>query len=118
MPGGTCACADCKLDATLGMTRKLLLLVLLIAASAHAQLQEKITVERILVDTRVTNDSGDPITGLKPEDFRVKIDGKLAKVESADWIAETAVARELANLDAPQGQVNTSLDQPAPRGRL
>ena len=46
------------------MTRKLLLLVLLIAASAHAQLQEKITVERILVDTRVTNDSGDPITGL------------------------------------------------------
>jgi len=98
--------------------RRLGLVLLLIAASAHAQLQEKITVERILVDTRVTNDSGDPITGLKPEDFRVKIDGKLAKVESADWIPETAVARELANLDAPQGQVNTSLDQPAPRGRL
>jgi len=88
------------------------------AASAAGQLQEKITVERILIDARVTNDSGDPITGLKPEDFRVKIDGKLAKVESADWIPETAVARDLANLDEPQGEVNTSTDQPAPRGRL
>ena len=89
------------------------------AASAAGQLQEKITVERILIDARVTNDSGDPITGLKPEDFRVKIDGKLAKVESADWIPETTVARELANIDAPpQGEVNTSTDQPAPRGRL
>ena len=98
--------------------RRLGLVLLLVAASAHAQLQEKITVERILVDTRVTNDSGDPITGLKPEDFRVKIDGKLARVESADWIPETMVERELASIDTPQGQVNNSTDQPAPRGRL
>jgi VWFA-related protein len=98
--------------------RRLALFLVLVAATSHAQLQEKITVERILIDARVTNDSGDPITGLKPEDFRVKIDGKLAKVESADWIPETMVARDLANLDAPQGEVNTSVDQPAPKGRL
>src|SRR5262249_19697201 len=56
---------------------------------------------------------------LKPGDFRVKIDGKLATVESVDWIPESTVARELANIDAPQqADVNTSMEQPAPRGRL
>jgi VWFA-related protein len=98
---------------------RVLLIVLLLAVTASAQLQEKITVERILVDVRVTNDSGDPIMGLKPEDFRVKVDGKLAAVESVDWIPETAAARELANIDNPPlAEVNTSTDQPAPRGRL
>ena len=83
--------------------RRLTVLLALLTTPLFAQLQEKITVERILVDARVTNDSGDPIAGLKPEDFRVKIDGKLARVESADWISETARGRE---------------QQPAPAGRL
>ena len=99
--------------------RRFPILLVLLAAAAHAQLQEKITVERILVDVRVTNDSGDPILGLKPEDFRVKIDGKVAAIESVEWIPETAAARELANIDAPPpADVNTSTDQPAPPGRL
>lgn len=99
--------------------RRLALLLVLLATTAHAQVQEKITVERILIDARVTNDGGDPILGLKPEDFRVKIDGKLARVESVDWIPESTVARELANIDAPPAaEVNTSMEQPAPRGRL
>src|SRR5207249_108798 len=96
----------------------LFLIALLFATTAHAQIQEQITVERILVDARVTNDSGDPILGLRPDDFRVRIDGKVAKVESVEWIPETTVGRELANLDAPQTEVNTSTDQPRPRGRL
>jgi VWFA-related protein len=95
------------------------LATIFIAAAAHAQVKEEITVERILVDARVTNDSGDPILGLKPEDFRVKIDGKLARVESAEWIPESAAARALASIDEPApAEVNTSMDQPAPRGRL
>jgi len=103
------------------MTHRIVAIVaLLLAAAAQAQLQEKITVERILIDTRVTNDRGDPILGLKPEDFRVRIDGKPATVESAEWIPETTLARDLANIDAPPPpvEVNTSIDQPAPRGRL
>ena len=103
------------------MRRIAALLALLLAAAAHAQVQEKITVERILIDTRVTNDSGDPILGLTKDDFRVKIDGKLAAVESAEWIPESALARDLASIDvdAPKrDEVNTSLEQPAPRGRL
>src|SRR5258707_10957424 len=92
--------------------------ITLFATSLTAQVQEQITVERILVDTRVTDDRGNPITGLKASDFHVRVDGKPAKVESVEWIAETAAARELANIDSALADVNTSLDQPAPHGRL
>jgi VWFA-related protein len=95
------------------------LIGLLIAGTANAQqYQEKITVERILIDARVTDSYGNPITGLTPANFRVRIDGKAATVESADWIPETAASRELAEIDKPQPEVNTTLDEPAPRGRL
>ncbi len=80
--------------------------------------ETQITVERILIDARVTSDRGDPILGLQPSDFRVRIDGKPASVESVEWIPETAVGRDLATLDAPPVEVNRSLDQPAPSGRL
>ncbi len=88
------------------------------AGPTQSQYQEKITVERILIDARVTDSRGNPILGLKLADFQVRIDGKLAKVESAEWIPETAVARDLAEMDRPQPEVNTSLDVPPPRGRL
>ena len=93
-------------------------LFLFLTVPLHAQLQEQITVERILVDARVTDDRGDPITGLKAADFKVRIDGRDAIVESIEWIPETAAARELASADAAIEDVNTSLDQPAPHGRL
>jgi len=93
-------------------------IALLLATTASAQVQEQITVERILVDARVTDDHGNPITGLKPADFNVRVDGKPAIVESVEWIPETAAARELASIDAAIAGVNTTLDQPVPRGRL
>ncbi len=80
--------------------------------------QETITVERIIVDARVTDSKGDPITGLKPADFKVRVDGKPAAVESAEWIPETAAARELADIEKPPVEINTSMDVPAPQGRL
>jgi VWFA-related protein len=95
-----------------------LLLLLLMSSSASAQLQEKITVERIIVDARVTDSRGDPILGLTLADFKVRIDGKPAAVESVDWIPETAAARELADVDRPQPEINTSTAVPPPRGRL
>jgi VWFA-related protein len=95
-----------------------IVLALLFAVQATAQVQERITVERIIVDTRVTDDRGNPVTGLKTSDFRVRIDGKPAAVESSEWIPETAAARELAAIDSAIADVNTSLDQPAPHGRL
>src|SRR6266849_2209473 len=94
------------------------LMALLALAAPEQQYQERITVERILIDARVTDSHGNPITGLKPADFRVRVDGKAAMVESVDWIPETAAERELAEMDKPQPEVNTTLSVPAPRGRL
>lgn len=98
--------------------RSYLAALVLLAVPLAAQVQEQITVERILVDARVTDDRGNPITGLKASDFRVRVDGKAAGVESVEWIPETAAARELASIDNAIADVNTSLDQPAPHGRL
>jgi|SRR5581483_9606310 len=85
---------------------------------ATQQYQEKITVERILVDARVTDSRGEPILGLKPADFRVRVDGRPAIVESAEWVPETAVGRAIAEIEQPPPEVNNTLDVPAPRGRL
>ena len=98
-------------------------MLLAVSAAASAQktpppLKETITVERIIVDARVTHSSGEAILGLTARDFNVRVGGVLAKVESADWIPETAAAREIADIDKPQVTVNNSLDVPAPRGRL
>ena len=71
------------------------MLAALLFALQQPQLQEQITVERVIVDARVTDYQGNPIAGLKPSDFKVKIDGKPAKVEAADWIADTAAQREI-----------------------
>jgi VWFA-related protein len=91
-------------------------LLLAAAMQQQPQLQEQITVERVIVDARVTNSTGDPITGLKASDFIVKIDGKRATVESADWIADTAAQREIdETLASPDAPVSAS---PQSRGRL
>src|SRR6266540_1368142 len=81
-----------------------------------AQVREQITVERILVDARVTDAMGDPILGLTAADFIVKVDGRLARVESVDWIPETAAQREIAEFD--EAQPTPATDVPAPKGRL
>ena len=103
------------------MLRLALVLVLFPALASAQQLQETITVERVLIDARVTDTHGDPILGLAPDDFVVKLDGKLAKVESVDWIPETAVAREIAGVEKEDVQVMAPASTPdviAPAGRL
>src|SRR4029079_8506318 len=99
-----------------------MLAALLFAASLQQpQLQEQITVERVIVDARVTDADGNPITGLKPSDFRVKIDGKPAKVEAADWIADTEAQREIdetAGVPAAPAPAPTPSNPQPQRGRL
>jgi VWFA-related protein len=91
---------------------------LLAAVPLFAQVKETITVERILVDARVTQANGDPMLGLMPDDFRVRVDNKAARVESVTWVPESAKAREDAGIEAALPDVNTSMDVPPPRGRL
>jgi len=95
-----------------------LLLVAVPSFGQDMRSQESITVERIIVDARVTDAAGDPITGLTAADFKVKIDGKLSRIESLEWIPENAAARELAEVEKAPAEVNTGMDIPPPQGRL
>lgn len=71
------------------MRRVVAVLVLLFATEAHAQYGESITVWRALVDVRVTTASGEPVQGLTADDFFVRIGGKPATVETAEWVDDT-----------------------------
>jgi VWFA-related protein len=67
--------------------------VLVVAASiAHAQQQpprfaERVNVDRILIDARVVDDGGRPVSDLEVEVFGVKLGGKAARVDSVQWVA-------------------------------
>jgi len=63
-------------------------LLLLAFPSAAQKFEETITVERILFDIRVTESRGEPITALTADDFKVRIGGKDAKVESVVWVSD------------------------------
>lgn len=109
--------ADCILSSMLAIA--------LCAVLAAPQLQETITVSRVVVDARVTEYAGEPITDLTPADFDVRIAGKRAVVESAEWIEDAVDSRPLtvdrspAAPDAPpnSSQPSTVNRQP-PAGRL
>jgi VWFA-related protein len=51
---------------------------------------ERVEVSRVLIDARALDDFGEPIRGLTASDFRVRIDGKAARVESAYWVGASA----------------------------
>lgn len=72
-----------------------LLCALLLPLVASAQVQETITVARIVLDVRVTEASGAPVRDLTPEDFVVEIDGKPAPIESVEWIEDTEIGRRI-----------------------
>src|SRR4051812_10913920 len=93
------------------------MLAALLFALQQPQLQEQITVERVIVDARVTDNLGEPIAGLKPSDFIVKIDGKRAAVQSADWIADPAAQREIDE-ETSGGRAPPPVPSSQSRGRL
>jgi VWFA-related protein len=96
-----------------------MMLLLCIALTANAQVQETITVARVLLDVRATELNGEPILGLTKDDFSVTLGGKAAPIESVTWIPETAAQRVIAGVEeenTPAPEPTES--QPMPRGRL
>jgi VWFA-related protein len=74
--------------------------------------QEQVVVSRLLMDARVLDGRGEPMTGLVAGDFRATIDGKPARVESATWIGSTPDGqRRLEATELPWAA-------PEPPGRL
>jgi VWFA-related protein len=47
---------------------------------------ERVDVGRIIVDARVLDDRGNPVRGLTADDFTVRVDGAIARVETATWV--------------------------------
>lgn len=92
------------------------------AQSARAQkppdtppmtVQETVEVARIIIDAHV-NDASHVITDLRPEDFRVRVDGKDAKIESVEWVSELPL--EEVTTDLNTGDVERETINPP--GRL
>jgi VWFA-related protein len=87
-----------------------------LSAQQTPRFTERVDVARVVLDARVLDDRGDPIPGLQADDFKVKIDGKTVRVETATWIGGRA-----ADLDEPPPDVATPLSEAAPaasQGRL
>lgn len=79
------------------MRRLALVVVMFAAAAAHAQFRGEITVVRIVVDARVTDYYGNPVPGLTPSDFIVKIGGRRVVVESVEWVDESSSSMDDAS---------------------
>ena len=68
-------------------------LSLLVGGGSAAQPQpvvERVDVARVIIDVRVVDDDGQPIRGLEPDDFEVRIDDEPVRVESAFWVGDEA----------------------------
>lgn len=72
------------------MLRFLVCAILLLATPLAAQLTESIEVHVVSVDVVVTDKSGKPVTGLKPDDFEVLEDGKRQKITNFDEVRADA----------------------------
>jgi VWFA-related protein len=77
----------------------------------RVRLREQVEVERVLVEVRVVDDGGQPIRGLGPEHFRVRLGPHDVTVESAYWV--TGALPPLSEAAEEAG-----VPPPAPPGRL
>ncbi|MFQ5744644.1 MAG: VWA domain-containing protein [Acidobacteriota bacterium] len=78
--------------ATTMVTLAVASLPLCLGAGQQLQHQERVEVARVVVDTRVIDAQGNPISGLVAADFRVEADGKPVRVTSVEWVSTAASA--------------------------
>jgi VWFA-related protein len=84
------------------------ILVLALAVPAAAQdirSQMEITVERILLDLFVTDHRGEPVHGLGPADFRVRVDGVEAEIDGVEFVDMTSLPDLDRPLDPETGEI-------------
>jgi VWFA-related protein len=97
-----------------------LLAALVLGDDQPVRRQDRVDVERVVVDVRVVDNAGQPVRGLTTADFRLQVDGKPVPIESVRWI-EQDPAVMAATATAPDASGDARAD-PAPvpglRGRL
>jgi len=84
-------------------------------AQQTPRFDERVDVIRVLVDARVIDAHGRPVRGLAAADFRVRIDGVPARVESAQWVEGGGV--DEAGMPLPVSSLPGAAAAP-PAGRL
>jgi VWFA-related protein len=67
-----------------------------------------VDVDRVVLDARVLDASGDALLGLEPSDFRVTVDGREVPLESVEWVS---ARRSPASDDAGEGRLLVVLVQ-------
>lgn len=104
----------------------LLVLLALGGATAHAAASpvppgppppfgDEITVRLVTVVARVVDGAGNPILGLLPGDFRVRVGGSEVPVAAADWASHGEVAGQAAgSAGVPAAPAQTASVLPAP----
>jgi VWFA-related protein len=80
-------------------------------APPQVRMREQVEVERVLVETRVVDDRGQPVRGLGPANFRVSLARRDARVESVFWV-------EGAEAPLSDEAIAAGVEPTAPAGRL
>lgn len=80
-----------------------------------ATFEGEIEVIRVITEVRVVDWSGEPVPGLGPEDFEVRLDDQPAAVESATWIEGGGAGPDRLEWTAPLYRAEPRALQP---GRL
>lgn len=75
------------------------------AAGQQPPIVERVDVTRVIIDVRVVDDDGQPILGLEPEDFEVRIDDEPVRVESAQWFGSDGGTADPAGEPIPSTEV-------------
>lgn len=94
------------------------MLAIVLSAMLAAQVEESITVRRVLVDVRVISTGGGEVADLTPEDFEVTIGGRKMVVEAAEYVGSAYVPpppRELADEESGAAAVEDEWILPAGR---
>jgi VWFA-related protein len=74
---------------------------------------ERVEVSRLIVDARVVDDAGAPVRDLGVDDFKIKIDGRPARIESVRWVGEGGTRTAAPDRSAALPDAGTE-----PTGRL
>jgi VWFA-related protein len=80
--------------------------------------QEEVVVERIVVDAHVIGPDGNPIPGLTPQDFRVKVDGRPVILEDVEWLPADKPENDVSALVGIETDEAERFRQDTPPGRL
>ena len=86
-----------------------------VTAQQQPPLVERVDVSRVMIDVRVIGDEGEPVAGLEPDDFEVRIGGEPVDVESALWLGadEADALRRLGEVLEPSCGAATGACWPA-----